>query len=158
MCSSRCDRPASVSFSVTEPVPIQNPRATERTPGMCSVTTRTPESSVEISCPVMSSGSAITVTRASRAAGSPVALAAAAAAARPGRTPGTAVAAATASAAPAADGRELLDRLPGDVGIVGQAQADPAPLTVDLDHPDGDLVALVRTSSTVSTRFPGATF
>ncbi len=43
-----------------------------------------------------------------------------------------------------ADGRELLDRLAGDLGVVGEAQADAAALAVDLDHADRDLVALVE--------------
>jgi len=38
--------PASPSCSETEPAPIKKPSATERTLGMRSVTTRTPESSV----------------------------------------------------------------------------------------------------------------
>src|SRR5262245_35129111 len=41
----KCVTPARVCGSSREPAPIQNPIATERTPGMPSVTTRTPESS-----------------------------------------------------------------------------------------------------------------
>ena len=37
--------PASGSSSAADPVPIQSPRATERTDCIRSVTTRTPESS-----------------------------------------------------------------------------------------------------------------
>ncbi len=46
MCSSRCEIPASLSRSAAEPVATQNPSATERTPGMRSLTTRTPDGSV----------------------------------------------------------------------------------------------------------------
>ena len=46
MCSSRWEMPASPSSSAAEPVAIQKPSATERTPGTRSVTTRTPLSSV----------------------------------------------------------------------------------------------------------------
>src|SRR5262249_60086059 len=42
------------------------------------------------------------------------------------------------------DSRELLGRLALDVGVVGEAQADPAALLVDLDDGDVDLVALVE--------------
>ena len=48
MCSSRCVMPASSSASAAEPAAIQNPSAAERTPGMRSLTTRVPESSVVI--------------------------------------------------------------------------------------------------------------
>ncbi len=40
--------PACSSLSITDPAPIQKPSATERTLGMRSVTTRTPEGSVVI--------------------------------------------------------------------------------------------------------------
>src|SRR3954452_888652 len=43
-----------------------------------------------------------------------------------------------------ADGGELLLGLAGDVGVLGEAQADAAALLVDLDDADGDLVALVE--------------
>ena len=39
---------------------------------------------------------------------------------------------------------KLLGRLALDVGVVGEPQADPAALLVDLDHRDVDLVALVE--------------
>src|SRR5690242_18849183 len=51
---------------------------------------------------------------------------------------------APAAATGGADGRELLDGLAGDLGVLGQAQADAPALAVDLDHADGDLVALVE--------------
>src|SRR5215207_7429691 len=58
----------------------------------------------------------------------------------------TAIAAVTARAAAAGgtQGDELLRRLAGDLGVLGEAQADAAALAVDLDHADGDLVALVQ--------------
>src|SRR3954468_16269309 len=134
MCSMRCERPASSSPSPTLPVPIQNPSATDRTESIDSVTIRTPESSsvslgavrVPPSAPARAAGAA-------PAAVPPVAAAVAAVAAG-----GAAVAAA------AADGGQLLGGLAGDVGVVGEAQADAAALAVDLDHPDGDLVAAVE--------------
>src|SRR5205085_1356648 len=43
---------------------------------------------------------------------------------------------------PSAD--ELVDRLAGDLWIVGQAQADAPALAVDLDHADADLVAFAE--------------
>src|SRR5919204_5763525 len=46
-CSMKCDTPAFVSVSSREPAPIQNPMATERTPGSRSEITRSPESSSE---------------------------------------------------------------------------------------------------------------
>ena len=45
MCSTRWARPACSSDSTTEPPSIQKPTATDRTEGMASVTTRSPESS-----------------------------------------------------------------------------------------------------------------
>ena len=42
--------PACSSRSSEEPVPIQKPSATERTAGMRSLTTRTPDSSVVMRC------------------------------------------------------------------------------------------------------------
>src|SRR5947209_12562294 len=47
MCSMKCETPAFASVSSREPAPIQNPSATERTPGRRSETTRSPESSSE---------------------------------------------------------------------------------------------------------------
>ncbi len=48
-CSRKCEAPAMVSGSSTEPVPTQNPRLTERTSGMCSVTTVRPPSTTVVS-------------------------------------------------------------------------------------------------------------
>src|SRR4029077_8849048 len=56
MCSSRWLVPAWASDSIAEPVPIQNPSATERTFSMRSVITRTPFASVVVRCWVISSG------------------------------------------------------------------------------------------------------
>ncbi len=50
MCSIRCDSPASSCDSAALPVPIQSPSAADRTEGMASVTTRTPDSRVVSSC------------------------------------------------------------------------------------------------------------
>src|SRR6476619_2473150 len=83
-----------------------------------------------------------------RTAGAAVTLAAASArpaiaiAAVRGR-PAVTAATATATAA-GADTGELLDGLAGDVRVIGEAQADAAPLAVDLDDLDVDLVALVE--------------
>src|SRR5437016_3169018 len=43
-CSRKCDEPLIRGSSSREPVCTQNPRATERTPGIRSVTTRRPDS------------------------------------------------------------------------------------------------------------------
>src|SRR3954467_6467484 len=133
MCSIRWERPASSSPSPTLPAPIQNPSATDRTESMDSVTTRTPESSS-----VSRGAVRVPPSAPARAAG-------AAAAAVPPVAAVTAVAAgAAAVAAAAADAGQLLGGLAGDVGVVGQAQADAAALAVDLDDPHGDLVAAVE--------------
>src|SRR4051794_16186029 len=55
-----------------------------------------------------------------------------------------AAAVAAAPAAAGADRGQLLDGLAGDLGVLGEAQADAAALAVDLDHADLDLVALVE--------------
>src|SRR3954471_2064603 len=147
MCSSRCDRPASGSSSVTEPVPIQNPRATDRTESMDSVTTRTPEGRVVRRCNL----GALGVAPAARAAGAArpavaAAVATVAAAPPPAAAAAATVPPATRAAAPVAGahGGELLDGLARDVRVVRQPQADAAALAVDLDHADLDLVALVE--------------
>src|SRR3954452_3978338 len=133
MCSIRWERPASSSPSPTLPAPIQNPSATDRTESMDSVTTRTPESSS------VSLGAVRVPPRApARAAG-------AAATAVPPIAPVPAVAAGPAAVAAArADGGQLLGGLGGDVGVVGEAQADAAALAVDLDHAHLDLVPAVE--------------
>ena len=51
---------------------------------------------------------------------------------------------APAAAAAGADAGQLLGGLAGDLRVLGEAQADAAALAVDLDHADGDLVALVE--------------
>src|ERR1700736_5183399 len=43
-----------------------------------------------------------------------------------------------------ADADELLGALARDIGVLGEAQADPAALAGDLDHADLELVALVE--------------
>src|SRR5258708_5548290 len=152
MCSSRWEIPASLLRSSTEPVAIQKPSATERTPGTRSVTTRTPESSVVMRCSGCdtrgSASIAVTpVARASRATAA--AVGALAAVARPSPMVAAAVArSATASAAgctgTSTDAGELRDGLAGDVRVVRQAQADATALAVHLDHPHVDLIALVE--------------
>ena len=67
-----------------------------------------------------------------RAAAVAAAVAAPAAVAR-GRAPPRSRRAAAAAAAAGDDGRELLVGLAGDRRVVGEAQADAAALTVDLD-------------------------
>src|SRR5687767_11448798 len=78
-----------------------------------------------------------------RALAVPVAPAAAAVATVAAPAAAAALAAAAVTAA-AADRGQLLLGLAGDVRVLGQAQADAAALAVDLDHADGDLVALVE--------------
>src|SRR5436305_3133589 len=153
MCSSRWEIPASSSRSTTEPVAIQKPSATERTAGTGSVTTLTPDSSSVIRCPAPSGlrPRSVPVTRVARP---PRAARRATGALAPPATVGSTAAAAIAQGArrtpPARwagsgpNARELVDGLAGDVRVVGQAQADPAPLAVDLDHAHVDLVALVE--------------
>src|SRR5215218_5879723 len=133
MCSRKCESPASSGSSPREPAPTKKPRAADRTEPMCSVTTRSPESSVVSLC----SGRTLTALGVAVTARPPLAVAVAAVAARP-------VAAAAAVPAAAADRRQLLLGLADDVGVLGEAQADAAALLVDLDDADGDLVALVE--------------
>src|SRR4051812_3617062 len=120
---------------------------------MCSVTIRTPESSsvrrwsVPLGVTVAAVPRAAGAARAVAAVAAPVAAAAVVAVAARAAVTVAAVparAAAVAAAATGADGGQLLDGLAGDLGVLGQAQADPAALAVDLDHADGDLVALVE--------------
>src|SRR5439155_5114922 len=137
MCSIRWERPASSSPSPTLPVPIQNPSATDRTESMDSVTTRTPESSS-----VSRGRSNASQSGARVAPGAPARPAGAAPAAVPAVAAVAAVAPrAAAVAAAGADRGQLLGRLAGDLGVVGQAEPDAAALAVDLDHPHADLVA-----------------
>src|SRR4051794_32895543 len=147
-CSRKCEIPACCSSSSREPTRTQNPSATERTEGMASVTTRTPESRVVIRCgsvKALVSVSAPTAVAAIAPTASPAVPAPAPPAPPAAPPPPPAAAAAPASAtAPAtagADLGQLLDGLAGHIGILGQAQSDPASLAVDLDHLDLDLVA-----------------
>src|SRR3954469_8250340 len=139
MCSSRWERPARGSSSSDEPVPIQNPSAADRPESMRSVTPRTPESSVvrRWASTLMSLVPlGIAVRAVARAPGPPaaavaaVAVTARAAVATVAAGPAVAPRAAAVAAA-GADGRELLDRLAGDLRVLRQAQADAAALTVD---------------------------
>src|SRR5918997_4098856 len=144
MCSRTWESPASSARSPREPAPTKNPRAADRTEPMCSVTTRSPESSVVSLC----SGSELPAVGIAVAARAPVAVAPAAAAVAPRAA--VAVAAPLAPAAVAhrrvagADGGELVLRLARDVRVGREAQADPAALLVDLDDADRDVVALVE--------------
>ena len=122
-CSRKCEIPAWSVASLREPVRIQKPRAMERTEGMPSVTTRTPEPTS------VSRGSAVTC-------GSAVAATAVAATPVAALTPPAATAAAARAAVARAHGGELLGRLAGDLGVVREAQADAAALGIDLDHLD----------------------
>src|SRR5829696_4831954 len=144
MCSVRCDRPASGSSSADEPVPIQKPRATDRTESMDSETTRTPDPSSVRRCsgstlPALGVATrAAAVPRAPRAARARIAVALAAAVAVPAH------ARAAVAAAARADARQVLGGLAGDLRVLRQAQADAAALAVDLHHAHADLVALVE--------------
>src|ERR687893_185754 len=122
-CSRKCEMPPCSGDSLREPVPIQRPSAIDRTDGIRSDTTRTPESSRVSLWPsvVVSALALVAGVGAARAvaAAIPPAVAVPAAAA---------TVAAAASAAPAtatgAHRGELLGRLARDVGVVGEAQAD----------------------------------
>src|SRR4051812_39577780 len=112
---------------------------------MASVTIRAPESRVVRRCDKRLAALGIpiapgaTVTAAAVAPAVPVApVATRAVAAR------AAVAAAARATVARAHGGELLGGLAGDVRVLGQPQADPPALAVDLDHAHGDLVALVE--------------
>src|SRR5215210_4461452 len=145
MCSRKCERPASASVSPREPAPTKKPRAADRTEGMTSVTIRSPESSSVRRCSGNGPLGAVRVpvrARAALAAAPAVAVAPAAAAAVTARPAVAAVAAPAAAAG--ADRGQLLDGLAGDLGVLGEAEADPAALAVDLDHAHLDLVALVE--------------
>src|SRR5215210_1173975 len=149
MCSRKCERPASASVSPRDPAPTKNPRAADRMEGMTSVTIRSPESSSVRRC----SGKCLRAVRvpvgaraalAAAATAAAVAVAAATAAAAVTARSAVAAVAASATAAAGADRGQLLDGLAGDLGVLRQAQADAAALAVDLDHADGDVVALVE--------------
>src|SRR5829696_1094322 len=151
MCSRKCESPASASVSPREPAPTKKPRAADRTEGMTSVTTRSPDSSSVRRCSGNVPLAAVRVpvrARAALAAAPAVAVAPAPAAAVAAAASVTARPAVAAVAAPAAaagaDRRQLLDGLAGDLGVLGEAQADAAALAVDLDDADLDLVALVE--------------
>src|SRR5579884_509720 len=125
---------------------------------MCSVTTRTPDSSVLMRCSALkpAAGGSGPVAPGARATGAPIAVpvpvtvavsvAAGPVAAVARGAAREAVARATLAAARAAgaDAGELLDALALDVRVVCQSQADPSPLAVDLHHAHVDLVALVE--------------
>src|SRR5215210_2161047 len=149
MCSRKCERPASASVSPRDPAPTKNPRAADRMEGMTSVTIRSPESSSVRRC----SGKCLRAVRvpvgaraalATPATAAAVAVTAATAAAAVTARAAVAAVAAPAPAAAGADRGQLLDGLAGDLGVLGEAQADAAALAVDLDHADGDVVALVE--------------
>src|SRR5690606_28219382 len=122
-CSRKCETPAWAGVSLREPVRTQRPRATDRTEGTSSVTTRTPESSLVSLAPAKELAAALALAPAAAIAPAPLAVA-----------PAAAVAA-------GADRGQLLRRLALDRGVAGEAQADPAALLVDLDHGDVDQLA-----------------
>src|SRR4051812_43691879 len=134
-CSRKCEIPACCSDSSREPTRTQNPSATERTEDTASVTTRTPESRVVILC-----GSVRALVAVSAAPAAIAAVATAASTAIPATAASVTAASASASTATGADLGQLLHGLAGHVGVLRQAQPDPAPLAVDLDHLDLDLV------------------
>src|SRR5829696_2836643 len=138
-CSRKCEMPACSWSSSREPARTQNPRAIERTEGIASVTTRTPESRV-----VSRAGSVLNALLAALAvsvAWAALPVPAAAASLAPAATVAT-VAAASALVA-GAHGSELLGRLAGDLRVFRQAQADAATLRVNLDDLHLQLVAAV---------------
>ena len=159
-CSSRCDSPASARrLSPREPVPIQKPSDTDRTEGIASVTIRTPESSVVRRCSlrhgVGALGPRALGVAIAHAATIAVTVAVAAVAAVRGhrghgrrgprsRSRGRRGHGRAVAASPAPTARELLRGLARDLRVVGEPQADPAALAVDLDDPDVELVALVE--------------
>src|SRR5829696_5973939 len=114
-CSMKCETPAWPSASSREPAPTHRPSAIERTPGIASVTTRTPASSS-----VRRWRSAFTrrssARQGARACGAPSGSIA----------PLAAMVSTAAVAAPR---------------VAGEAQADAAALLVDLDDPHRELVA-----------------
>src|SRR5829696_6866316 len=157
-CSMKCETPAWPSASSREPAPTHRPSAIERTPGIASVTTRTPASSSvrrwrsaftrrssarqgARACGAPSGSIAPLAAMVPTAAVAAPPVAAAPAAASPISAPATAAVAAAAAAVTGADARELVRRLAGDLGVVGEAQADAAALLVDLDDPHRELVA-----------------
>src|SRR5215208_6984601 len=140
-CSSTWERPACSGASARDPVAIQKPSATERTDGMRSVTIRSPPGRRVRRCSDSKRLRAIRIA----VARAPAPVAPAAAAVSPAAPAVAAAAAAVAAAVGArADRGQLGDRLAGHGRVVGQAQADPPALAVDLDHAHGDLVALVE--------------
>ena len=147
-CSRKCERPDSSTLSPREPVSTKKPRAADRTELMCSVATRSPLSSSVIRWfgqgASRARGPGRRASGAARGRDRGPAAAAAAAAAVAVAVAAAAAAVPAATAAAAADRGELLDGLAGDVGVLGQAQADAPALAVDLDHAHGDLVALVE--------------
>src|SRR5688500_11199062 len=152
-CSRKCESPSWPSASSRDPVRTHSPRATDRTEGTTSVTTRTPLESVVSWTFSGSEDNGATRLRnalealAASSASATVAVAPAAAtvtAAVAATSSATVTTAATAATGAGADGGELLGRLALDGGVLGEPQADPAALAVDLDHGHLDLVALAQ--------------
>src|SRR4051812_12833187 len=156
-CSRKCETPAWAGASFLDPVPTNMPSAIERTEGTASVTTRTPESSSVSWCSVPANLARVLALVAGVIGARPVAAvatvastAATTAAVAPAASTAIAITAAASPAAAAAatvtraDRRQLLGGLPGDLGVLGEPQPDPAALAVDLDHAHVDLVAAVE--------------
>src|SRR5829696_6362234 len=152
-CSRKCEMPACSWSSSRDPARTQNPSAIERTEGIASVTTRTPESRVvsragSVTAGLLAGGGALAVRvavaarRAVPVARTAVAVAASAASLAP------AAAAVAAVAAPAlvagAHGRQLVRALARDLRVVREPEADAAALGIHLDDLDPQLVAAVH--------------
>src|SRR5918995_431506 len=151
-CSRKCEIPACSWSSSRDPARTQNPRAIERTEGIASVTTRTPESRV-----VRTAGSVLNALRAAGLAArgalaaaavavtrAAVAVAASAASLAPSAAVAAVATVAAASLVAGAHGGQLLRGLVGDLRIVRKAEADAAALGIDLDDLDPQLVAAVH--------------
>ena len=161
-CSRKCETPACAGVSSRDPVLTQSPRATERTEGTTSVTTRRPRVELRQLDALGQRGSsvaALPLTAAASAAVATVAAATAAAAAAIAAVAAAAAAAAAHRRVARAELLQLLRALALDRRVVGEPQADPAALLVDLGHGDVDLVARLRARPRPSsTRSPGLTF
>ena len=147
-CSRKCEMPACSWPSSRDPARIQKPSAIERTEGIASVATLTPDSSVVtwLRCSVDHRSTPLLARRLaqrssvrlrSRSAVAPATAAAlATASAVPATAAVTAIAAVTTAARALVAGAhrgELFLRLARHVRVLGEAQADAAALAVHLD-------------------------
>ena len=159
MCSRKCESPASSGSSPREPAPTKKPRAADRTELMCSVTTRSPESSVVSLC----SGRALAALGIAVAARAPLAVAvapsAAAVAARPAAVavaarPAVAAAAASPPPPTVASSSTVLPATSGS--SARRRPMRPRSLSTSTTR-TAISSPLLSTSSTVATRWPGET-